>query len=125
MSIVSLAVPIALAIATAAQDVQKLTFESSGRSGTYYLYVPAKASPGPAPVIVLLHGSGGDGKSMIDPWLPLARSEGIILVAPDASYPQAWRIPQEGPQFFHDLLEGVRASHRELDDRRMFLQLTK
>jgi predicted esterase len=47
-------------------------------------------------VILLLHGSGHDGKSLIDPWLPLAKSEGIVLVAPSASDPQAWRIPQEG-----------------------------
>jgi hypothetical protein len=29
-------------------------------------------------VILLLHGSGHDGKSLIDPWLPLAKSEGIV-----------------------------------------------
>ena len=29
-------------------------------------------------MILLLHGSGHDGKSLIDPWLPLAKSEGIV-----------------------------------------------
>jgi poly(3-hydroxybutyrate) depolymerase len=101
--------------------VEKLTFGSAGSTRTYYLFIPEKAGSGPAPVLLLLHGSGHNGKSLIDPWLSLAKSEGIILVAPDASNPQAWRIPQEGPDFFHDLMEIVRISHDQVDDRRMYI----
>src|SRR5438128_1250956 len=101
--------------------VQKLTFGSGGATRSYYLFIPDKAAGGSAPLLLLLHGSGHDGKSLIDPWLPLAKSEGIVLVAPDASNPQAWRIPQEGPDFFHDLLEVVRLSHDVVDDRRMYI----
>jgi poly(3-hydroxybutyrate) depolymerase len=101
--------------------VQKLTFGSGGTTRSYYLFIPDKAAGGSAPLLLLLHGSGHDGKSLIDPWLPLAKSEGIVLVAPDASNPQAWRIPQEGPDFFHDLLELVRISHDVVDDRRMYI----
>jgi predicted esterase len=72
-------------------------------------------------LVLLLHGSGHDGKSLIDPWQGLATSEGIVLVAPSASNPQAWRIPQEGPEYFHDLLESVRAAHHEVDERRMYV----
>jgi poly(3-hydroxybutyrate) depolymerase len=107
--------------AAAENKVEKLTFTSGETKGSYYLFVPEKAGAGPAPLLLLLHGSGGDGRSMIDPWKPLAQTEGIVLVAPDASYPQAWRIPQEGPDFFHDLLEGLRASHQEIDGRRMYV----
>jgi poly(3-hydroxybutyrate) depolymerase len=101
--------------------VEKLTFGSGGANRTYYLFIPEKAGRGPAPLVLLLHGSGHNGKSLVDPWLPLAKSEGIILVAPDASNPQAWRIPQEGPEFFHDLLEMIRIAHSEVDDRRMYI----
>jgi predicted esterase len=101
--------------------VQKLTFGSGGATRSYYLFIPDKAAGGSAPLLLLLHGSGHDGKSLIDPWLPMAKSEGIVLVAPDASNPQAWRIPQEGPDFFHDLLELVRISHDVVDDRRMYI----
>jgi predicted esterase len=101
--------------------VEKLTFTSGDTKGSYYLFIPEKAGAGPAPLLLLLHGSGHDGKSLIDPWLGLAKSEGIILVAPSASNPQAWRIPQEGPQYFYDLLEAVRAAHKEVDERRMYV----
>jgi predicted esterase len=107
--------------AAAENRVEKLTFTSGETKGSYYLFVPEKAGAGPAPLVLLLHGSGHDGKSLIDPWLGLAKSEGIILVAPSASNPQAWRIPQEGPQYFYDLLEAVRAAHKEVDERRMYV----
>jgi poly(3-hydroxybutyrate) depolymerase len=108
-------------VGAAEGKVEHLKFGSGGETRSYYLFIPDKAAPGPAPLLVLLHGSGHDGKSLIDPWLPLAKSEGIVLVAPDASNPQAWRIPQEGPDFFHDLLELVRISHDVIDDRRMYI----
>ena len=102
--------------------VERLTFGSGGATRSYYLFIPDKAAGGPAPLLLLLHGSGHDGKSLIDPWLNLAKSEGIVLVAPDASNPQAWRIPQEGPDFFHDLVELVRISHADVvDDRRIYV----
>jgi poly(3-hydroxybutyrate) depolymerase len=107
--------------ARAEAKVQKLTFGSGGINRNYYLYVPEKAAPGPSPLLLLLHGSGRNGKTLIDPWLPLAKSEGIVLVAPDASDPDAWRIPQEGPDFVHDLVELVRISHDVVDDRRLYV----
>jgi poly(3-hydroxybutyrate) depolymerase len=101
--------------------VEKLKLGSGRDAHTYYLFVPEKAEPGPAPLLLLLHGSGRNGMSLVDPWLPLAKSEGIVLVAPDASDPQAWRFPQEGPDFFHDLIEAVAAAHKEVDRRRVYV----
>src|SRR5436190_7874494 len=118
--LVSVALWLPLTMAAEAK-VEKLTFGSGGATRSYYLFIPDKAAGGSAPLLLLLHGSGHDGKSLIDPWLSLAKSEGIVLVAPDASNPQAWRIPQEGPDFFHDLLELVRISHDVVDDRRMYV----
>src|SRR5262245_15292593 len=120
-TIVVLAIAIGLASAAADDKVQKLTFTSGETTGSYYLFAPGQAAAGSAPLLLLLHGSGHDGKSLIDPWLGMAKSEGIVLVAPSASNPQAWRIPQEGPQYFNDLLEGVLAAHPEVDGRRMYV----
>jgi len=101
--------------------VEKLTLGSGAAAHSYYLFIPDKPDADPMPLVLLLHGSGRNGKSLMDPWLPLAKSEGIILVAPDASNPQAWRIPEEGPDFFHDLLETVRRQHDRVDGRRMYI----
>jgi len=102
--------------------VQKLTFGSGGTNRTYYLFIPEKASTGaPAPMLLLLHGSGRDGKSQMDQWVSLAKTEGVVLVAPDASDSRAWRVPQEGPDFFHDLVELVRVSNDVVDERRIYV----
>ena len=108
-------------LATADAKIEKLKL-GPGRGGhTYYLFIPDRAEPGPAPLILLLHGSGRDGMSLIHPWQPLAQNAGIVLLAPDASDSQAWRMPQEGPDFFHDLIEEVVAAHKNIDRRRIYV----
>jgi phospholipase/carboxylesterase len=63
---------------------------SSDRDG--YLYVPATyRSDSPAPVIVLLHGAGGDARGGLSPLLPLADEAGLILVSPDSRL-QTWDV---------------------------------
>jgi poly(3-hydroxybutyrate) depolymerase len=109
------------ASAAAEAKVEKLTFGSGGVNRTYYLFVPEKAAGGSAPMLLLLHGSGRDGKTLIDPWLSLAKSEGIVLVAPDSSNRSGWRIPEDGPDFLHDLLELVRITRDVVDERRMYV----
>ena len=37
----------------------------------------------PRPVVLLLHGAGRDGRSLIDMWHETAEAQGLILVAPD------------------------------------------
>ena len=121
LSCLSVAVLLLLMPLSASENKpQHLTFESGGETHSYYLFIPEKAAKGPAPLVVFLRGSGDDGKSLIGPWLSMAMSEGIILLAPDASKLPAWRFPQV-PQFFHDLLQTVRGSHPEIDYRRMYL----
>ena len=107
--------------AVAADKATKETFGSGGRTRTYYLLVPesAKKSASP-PLMVLLHGSGRDGKSLLDPWTPLAKKEGIILAAPDALTPQGWRVPEDGPDFLYDLVEML-TTQFDIDKQRVYL----
>ncbi|SRR5579884_159876 len=54
-----------------------------GRDG--FLYIPGSYRPGqPAPLVVMLHGSGGTAYSILTPFTALAEANGIILLAPDA-----------------------------------------
>lgn len=99
----------------------KETFGSGGRTRTYYLLVPESAKKAaPAPLIVLLHGSGRDGKSLLDPWTPLAKKQGIVLVAPDALAPQGWRVPEDGPDFLYDLVE-LLVNQIDIDRSRVYI----
>ncbi len=44
----------------------------------------------PAPLLLLLHGSGRDAASIFDPWQSLAKKERIVLVAPDSLNRAGW-----------------------------------
>jgi poly(3-hydroxybutyrate) depolymerase len=102
------------------EKVDKLTFGSGGTSRTYYLFVPDKARAGSAPILILLHGSGRDGKSLVDPWQGLASKQGVILVAPDASDKAGWRVPEDGPDLLYELAEQVRIQY-DADPRRVYI----
>src|SRR3954464_11930263 len=107
--------------ASAADKATKETFGSGGRTRTYYLLVPDSAKKaGSPPLIVLLHGSSRDGKSLLDPWTPLAKKEGFVIAAPDATTPEGWRVPEDGPDFLYDLVE-LLAYQKNIDRRRVYL----
>ncbi|HEV3041220.1 MAG TPA: alpha/beta hydrolase-fold protein [Candidatus Angelobacter sp.] len=105
--------------AWAKSDAQKLSITSQGKARTYYLFVPDGGS-GSKPLILLLHGSGRNGMSLIDPWKGLAEKEGIILVAPDSLNSQEWAFPVDGPNFLHEVVEAVRAKY-PVDAKRIYL----
>jgi len=49
------------------------------------LYVPAAhGAATPAPLVLMLHGAGQSSDEGIRPFLPLAESEGLVLLAPDS-----------------------------------------
>jgi poly(3-hydroxybutyrate) depolymerase len=107
--------------AGAAEKMTRETFGVGGRTRTYYLLVPEAAKKAaPAPLLVLLHGSGRDGRSLLEKWEPLAKKEGIVLVGPDAVSSAGWRIPDDGPEFLYDLIEML-ARQLDIDRRRVYL----
>ena len=116
-----LIISLALAVsASAASDkIAKETIASGGKRRTFYLFAPAgtKAS---APLIVLLHGSGRNGNSLVEKWKDLAAKEGIVLVGPDAQDSRAWSMHADGPQFLYDLVESLKTKY-QVNPRRVYL----
>jgi len=74
----------------------------------------------PAPLLLLLHGSGRNGQSLMDKWKDIGVKEGIVLVAPDAINPVGWVSPDDGPDFLHDVVSQVSANY-SIDSRRMYV----
>jgi poly(3-hydroxybutyrate) depolymerase len=104
-----------------AQKVFKNEIESHGKKRSYYLMVPESAKPGhPAPLLLLLHGSGRNGQSLMDKWKDIGAREGIVLVAPDAINTQGWSTPDDGPDFLHDVVSQVKDNY-SIDPRRMYV----
>jgi poly(3-hydroxybutyrate) depolymerase len=111
----------ATAAAASPEKVVKETFGAGGRNRTYYLFVPDGATAAaPAPLLLLLHGSGRDGRSLLDPWLPFAKERGIILVAPESNNRQVWSMRDDGPDFLYSLVEMIRVQH-PVDPRRLYV----
>jgi poly(3-hydroxybutyrate) depolymerase len=119
---------IAIAVAAVAMQtspppdkIVKETFGAGGKTRAYYLLVPASVkSDEPAPLLVLLHGSGREGRSLMGPWASLAKQHGIILAAPDSSVREGWSMHADGPGFLYALIEMVRVQH-PVDARRIYV----
>jgi poly(3-hydroxybutyrate) depolymerase len=107
--------------AISAQEITKELITSEGRTRVYYLFVPDKLNAAtPVPLIVLLHGSGRNGLSLAEKWKDLAKKEKIILVGPDAVDSNVWRMSVDGPNFIHQLVEGLKAKY-PINARRVYL----
>jgi poly(3-hydroxybutyrate) depolymerase len=84
--LILLAVLLLASVSASAQQVTKEITNLGGKARAYYLFVPDKLTKDhPAPLLLLLHGSGRNGASLTDKWKDLAKKEGIILLGPDAN----------------------------------------
>lgn len=102
-------------------DITKELIKSNGKERAYYLYVPSTVSASsPAPLIVMLHGSGRNGITLVEKWKDYAKKEGIIVAGPDASNSRGWSSPQDGPDFLRDLVEELKTKY-PINPRRVYL----
>lgn len=104
-----------------AANIEKKTITSGGRERTYYLLVPESVTKEhPAPLIVMLHGSGRRGNLLLEHWKSLAEKEGIVLAGPDSLDPRAWNPPVDKPELLRDVVDDVKAI-APIDDQRVYL----
>jgi poly(3-hydroxybutyrate) depolymerase len=109
-----------LSVSAAAAPTRE-TLESQGVRRSYYLFVPQAASSAePAPLLMLLHGSGQTGLALLRQWTELAAGEGVILVAPNARDRTYWRLDDDSPEFLRDVIDAA-ASRHAVDRRRVYL----
>jgi poly(3-hydroxybutyrate) depolymerase len=108
-----------LAVPTWANEaVTRSTFDFNGRSRSYYFFAPNVDQPWP--LVVLLHGRAGNGKSIARSWKGLAAKNHFIIVAPDALNPSTWDTNADPPAFLHALVYQVAATH-PVDRDRIYL----
>jgi poly(3-hydroxybutyrate) depolymerase len=107
--------------AAAKDDITKELITSKGKTRAYYLYVPSTIKPSsPAPLIVMLHGSGHVGMSLVEKWKDLAKKEGFIIAGPDSLDTRVWGMPQDGPDYLRDLVEELKTKY-PINPRRVYL----
>ncbi len=101
--------------------ITKESFDTGDGKMTYYLYLPPGVdAASPAPLIVLLHGSGRSGRVLVEEWEGLASKQGIVLAGPEAKDRQAWHIPNDGPAPLCALIDHLKAT-LPINPRRMYL----
>ena len=101
--------------------VSKESIEYGGRARAYYLYVPSKLDTSRrAPLVFVLHGSGGEGRALVEKWRGLADEKGLIVVGPDSLDRMRWSIPEDGPDLLRDIAGAVGAKH-PVDVKRVYL----
>ena len=112
---------LASSLNASSEKIIKNTIVSQGKTRAYYLFVPDNLKPStPAPLIVMLHGSGRNGLSLVERWTDMAKQEGIIIVGPDSTDSKMWSMPIDGPDFLHDLVEAIKAKY-SVNPRRVYL----
>lgn len=105
----------------ASSKPRKETFVSRNKKRTYYLFAPESLKKSePAPLIILFHGSGRDGLSLVNKWEELANKETIILAGLNSADSSVWNTTKDGPEVVRDLVEHVKSNY-PVDPRRMYL----
>jgi poly(3-hydroxybutyrate) depolymerase len=105
--------------AGASEKVSKQSLVSQGSKRSYYLFVPESVK-GPAPLLIVFHGTGRNGLSLVEKWKDLAAKEGFIVAGPDSKNSQTWKTPEDGPDFLRDLVEELKAKY-PVNPRRVYL----
>ena len=111
---------VCVARADAIDKASTASFEFANLTRSYSLFVPTSAPDAGAPLLVLLHGSYGNGAAIISWWTQIAEQEGIVLVGPNAREREAWQLRADGPQFIRALIDDVAAKH-PIDRTRIYL----
>ncbi len=92
-----------------------------GKERNYYLFVPPSlATEKPIGLLILLHGSGRNGLSLVEKWKEIASKENLILIGPDAQNSREWNIPDDGPEFLYKITEKVKRDF-SIDEKRVYL----
>lgn len=87
--------------------VTQRTFSFAGATYNYSVFTPSHFTSQQAlPAFLLIHGSGGKGRDMINLWQSFADQHAIILVAP--TFPLDERFEKDVPQLYPQLMETVR-----------------
>jgi poly(3-hydroxybutyrate) depolymerase len=124
------AVGIALAAATGAhaqgaqapEVLSTAVFHLGGTDRSCVLFVPQQeADAPPMPLLVALHGAGGSGADQIRAWLPVARANKIIVLAPNIdNSPAAWDTLYDHPEWIHEAIDALGQSY-PVDKHRLYL----
>ncbi|MEM6711283.1 MAG: dienelactone hydrolase family protein [Pseudomonadota bacterium] len=74
----------------------------------------------PRPTVLLLHGSGRTGLSMVDMWRRVASTHGLVVIAPNSARSGGWMLLLDSPGFFDAVLRHAEQNY-PIDRERLFV----
>ncbi|MCA8955080.1 MAG: hypothetical protein KDC87_03345 [Planctomycetes bacterium] len=86
-----------------------------------HLYTPKNYRPGvPAPLLVLGHGTGGNGRQMLPMWIEFAERTGTVLLAPsEAGANGGWAFSERERESARSAIRHVRRRF-DIDENRIY-----
>jgi poly(3-hydroxybutyrate) depolymerase len=111
--------PPAPVIAPGSVTEWRFPFAPTGASYPYLIYTPtAWTKDRQMPVLLLIHGAGGNGAGMLGLWQAFAEKHGILIVAP--TFPLDSVFETYVPQLYPALMDTVRARVHS-DPKRVYI----
>jgi poly(3-hydroxybutyrate) depolymerase len=108
-------------VASAADNVRKQLLEHDGTSRAYYLSAPKDLAAGEKrPLVLAFHGSGGEGRKIVNNWAKLVEKERFFVAGLKSLDRWNWTIPADGPDLVHKLTETLRRK-LPIDSSRIYL----
>lgn len=99
------------------EDIRQAAATHHALGRTWYSFVPSGQSPTAA--VLLFHGTGRSGLSMLEMWRPVAEEKQIALIALDSKEPN-WQ-PDDLSQTLLDRMLSESNSQRPVDPDRIYL----
>lgn len=105
-----------------APEIELKTIVRGGEKHSYYLFIPSHAPRNaPLPLLVVMHGAGGNGLDQVSAWRAVAERNRFVLLGPNiANSPAAWDELYDHPEWIREAIEEASAEH-PVDGRRIYL----
>jgi poly(3-hydroxybutyrate) depolymerase len=101
--------------------IERQSFTSNNKKRTVYLFVPERSnSTQPVPLLLVFHGSGRNGLSLVEKWQDLAAKEGFIVAGLDSLDSSRWSTTEDNPSVLRDLVQTLESRY-PIDPRRIYL----
>jgi predicted esterase len=107
-------------LSAAKAKIEKQNFTSNNKKRTVYLFVPETKPDEKVPLLLVFHGSGHNGLSLVDKWQDLAARENFVVAGLDSLDSSVWSTTADSPGVLRDLVETLESKY-PINPRRIYL----